>query len=108
MYSVPPEVVRSLAAERNFTFDSSGFEEAMKQHGIASGKTQFELFKTGPIEALKAALHETRFLGYETLESEAEVKGIVAQDQLCDQVVRGEAEVAPGWPVRGRFERVIS
>jgi alanyl-tRNA synthetase len=85
-YGVPPELVESLAAEQNFTFDWPGFRKAMEKHGIESGKGQFELFKTGPVEALKRALHSTEFLGYETTEAEAEVKGIVAQNQLCDKV----------------------
>ncbi|MCO6455902.1 MAG: alanine--tRNA ligase [Pirellulaceae bacterium] len=85
-YGLPPEVVQSLAAERNYTFDATGFRTAMDQHGLVSGQAQFELFKTGPIEALKAALHLTEFLGYEATEAEAEIKGIVAQGQLCDRV----------------------
>ena len=38
------------------------------------------------IEALKRALHQTEFLGYETTAAQAEIKGIVAQNQLCDKV----------------------
>ncbi|MCU0962883.1 MAG: alanine--tRNA ligase [Pirellulaceae bacterium] len=85
-YGIPPELVESLAAERNFTFDTEGFRRAMIQHGLDSGKQQIELFKTGPIEALKKAVHLTRFLGYETEEATAEIKGIIAQHQLCDRV----------------------
>jgi alanyl-tRNA synthetase len=85
-YGIPPELVESLAAERNFTFDTDGFRKAMIKHGLDSGKQQIELFKTGPIEALKKAIHLTRFLGYETEASPAEIKGIIAQRQLCDRV----------------------
>jgi alanyl-tRNA synthetase len=85
-YGLPPELVESMAAERNFTFDTEGFQKAMVQHGIESGKAKFELFKTGPIEALKRALHTTEFVGYDRLECSCELKGIVAQNQLCDQV----------------------
>jgi alanyl-tRNA synthetase len=85
-YGLPPELVESMAAERNFTFDTEGFQKAMVQHGIESGKAKFELFKTGPIEALKRALHTTEFVGYDATECECELKGIVAQNQLCDQV----------------------
>ena len=52
-YGIPPELVESLAAERNFTFDTEGFRQAMIQHGIDSGQKQVKLFKTGPIEALE-------------------------------------------------------
>ena len=85
-YGIPPELVESLAAERNYTFDTEGFRKAMIKHGLDSGKQQIELFKTGPIEALKKAIHLTRFLGYEMESSPAEIKGIIAQHQLCDRV----------------------
>lgn len=85
-YGLPPELVESMAAERNYTFDAEGFAEAMREHGEESGKAQFELFKTGPIEALKKVIHETPFLGYETTRAEAEIKAIVAQDKLLDEL----------------------
>jgi alanyl-tRNA synthetase len=85
-YGVPPELFQSMAAEKNLTFDWDGFRREMEEHGARSGKAAAVVFKTGPIEALKKALHLTEFLGYQTTETEAEVKGIVAQNQLCDQV----------------------
>ncbi|MFO0906692.1 MAG: alanine--tRNA ligase-related protein, partial [Pirellulales bacterium] len=85
-YGVPPELFEQMAAERNFTFDWNGFRREMEKHGEASGSDQFVIFKTGPVEALKKALHQTTFLGYETLEAEVEFKGIVAQDHLCDEL----------------------
>ncbi len=100
-YGIPPELVESLAAERNFTFDTKGFRRAMDQHGIDSRKTQIELFKTGPIEALKKVLHSTPFDGYSTEEADAEIKGIIAQDQLCDKV----NEVGHEQPVRVVLDR---
>ena len=89
-YGVPPELVESMAAEQNFTFDWDGFERWMKQHGEISGKGQVEVFKTGPVESLKRALHRTEFLGYETTEARVEIKGIVAQNQLCDKLAQGD------------------
>jgi alanyl-tRNA synthetase len=85
-FGVPPELFESLAAERNLTFDWSGFKAAMEEHGRVSSGDQAVLFKTGPIEALKKSLHKTEFLGYQTTEAEAEVKGIVAQDHLLDEL----------------------
>ncbi len=78
-YGIPPELVESLAAERNFTFDTEGFRQAMIQHGLDSGKQQTELFKTGPIEALKKVLHLTPFVGYDNEQADVEIKGIIAQ-----------------------------
>lgn len=76
-YGVPPELLQTLSAEQNFTFDWHGYRKAMDQHAIDSGAGQRELFQTGPLETLKEALRETAFLGYETLEAEVVVKGII-------------------------------
>jgi alanyl-tRNA synthetase len=76
-YGVPPELLQTLSAEKNFTFDWAGYRKAMDQHAIDSGAGQRELFQTGPLETLKESLRETPFLGYETLQAEVTVKGIV-------------------------------
>jgi len=85
-FGVPPELFEAMAAEQNFAFDWDGFGKAMEEHGEASGKQQFDLFKTGPIEALKRVVHTTEFLGYETQEAPVEIKAIIAQNQLCDEL----------------------
>lgn len=87
-HGFPPELFETLAAERNLAFDWKGFREEMEQHGIESGGGQkVELFRHDPLEGLKKALHGSRFLGYETLEvTDAKVIGIIANDQLCDQI----------------------
>jgi alanyl-tRNA synthetase len=76
-YGVPPELLQTISAEQNFTFDWHGYRRAMEQHAIDSGAGQRELFQTGPLETLKEALRETPFLGYETTAAAAVVKGII-------------------------------
>ena len=76
-YGVPPELLQTLSAEQNFTFDWTGYRKAMDEHAIASGAGQRELFQTGPLETLKEALRETPFVGYDQLESTATIKGII-------------------------------
>jgi alanyl-tRNA synthetase len=76
-YGVPPELLQTLSAEQNFTFDWHGYRKAMDQHAIDSGAGQKELFHTGPLETLKEALRETPFLGYETVTATATIKGII-------------------------------
>ncbi len=93
-YGVPPELVESMAAEGGLAFDWDGFTRAMGSHGKVSGRQQFELFKTGPIEAIKKAIHVTEFLGYEVSEATAEVKAIIVGDQLCDQLTVTEPTAA--------------
>lgn len=84
-YGVPAELVENMAAEHTFTFDWTGFRAAMERHGVESGKAQFEVFKTGPIESLKTSLLGTEFVGYETTEAAVVVKGIVAENVLQQQ-----------------------
>jgi alanyl-tRNA synthetase len=88
-HGFPPELFESMAAERGLAFDWPGYEEAMRRHGIESGGGQkLELFgPRSPLDALKKAIHATRFVGYETTEvSDAKVIGLIAGEQLCDQV----------------------
>ncbi|WP_149495889.1 alanine--tRNA ligase [Roseiconus lacunae] len=101
-YGVPPELLQTIAAERNFTFDWDGYKHAMHQHAIDSGAGQVELFQTGPLETLKEALRETPFIGYDATEASAVVKGIITGDghgkeddgQLLSKLSRpGEAEL---------------
>ena len=87
-YGVPPELFESLAAEQQLTFDWDGYQRAMLQHGEASGKVQHTVMGSrGPIDSLKEALHATDFLGYETIQTSAMVKGIVAGDPPHDRLV---------------------
>jgi alanyl-tRNA synthetase len=79
-FGVPPEMVETLAADESFTFDWGGFRTAMEEHGKRSGKIADVVFKEGPIESLKKALHLTESLAFETAEATAVVKGIVAED----------------------------
>lgn len=88
-YGVPPELFEALAAEHNLTFDWDGYAQAMAEHGEVSGKVQHTVMGAkGPIDSLKHALHSTEFVGYETTETAAVVKGIVAgkspDDRLCE------------------------
>ena len=87
-HGVPPELLASMAAERNLTFDWDAFARAMELHGDTSGRQQRNVFvPPGPIDALKRAIHRTEFLGYETTDAAGEIKGIIAQNQLCDRIM---------------------
>jgi alanyl-tRNA synthetase len=86
-HGFPPELFETLAAEHNFTFDWDGFRQAMETHEKVSGGGQVkELFKTGPLDAIKKVMDGTTFLGYEATEAEAKVVGLIAQDKLCDSI----------------------
>ena len=99
-YGVPPELLQTLAAEKNFTFDWTGYREAMDIHAVDSGKGQVELFQTGPLETLKEALRETPFVGYDNVTTTAVVKGIITGEggkgddgQLSSHIDRAEETI---------------
>jgi alanyl-tRNA synthetase len=84
-YGVPVEMFESMAAENNFAFDWEGYHRAMRDHGEASGKVSHAVMGMhGPMDAAKKVLHEVEFLGYDVLEADAELKFVIAQNQLCD------------------------
>jgi alanyl-tRNA synthetase len=86
-YGFPPELLETLAAERNCSFDWDGFRAAMDAHGLRSGAGRsVEVFASGPLDALKKTMHGSEFLGYEATEAEATVIGIIAQGSLCDSL----------------------
>ncbi|HET6882675.1 MAG TPA: alanine--tRNA ligase [Pirellulales bacterium] len=86
-YGFPPELFETMSAEHNFTFDWEGYRRAMEEHGEKSGSEQkLELFKSGPLDGLKKALHGSEFLGYDTTEACGKVVGLIAHDQLCDKI----------------------
>ncbi|MCG8584404.1 MAG: alanine--tRNA ligase [Pirellulales bacterium] len=87
-YGVPPELFESIAAEHNLAFDWDGFHKAMEEHGLASGTVKHNVMggAGGPIDAIKRAMHEVEFCGYDTTECDATLKFIVAQGQLCDRL----------------------
>lgn len=92
-YGVPPEMFQQIAAENNYTFDWDGYRNAMAKHGEISGGEQGELFETGPIETLKEAIQHNAFLGYETIEAQGQIKGIILGKPKDDKLV---ASIAAG------------
>jgi alanyl-tRNA synthetase len=95
-YGFPPELLETLAAERNCGFDWDGFRRAMEEHGLKSGAgTRVEVFTSGPLDALKKSMHGSEFLGYDATTATGKVIGIIAQDALCDRL----SEVGHAQPV---------
>ena len=85
-YGVPPEVFEAMASEQKLAFDWDGFQSAMDAHGEASGKLSHSVMDSkGPVDTIKKAQHESEFLGYDATESAAELKFIIADEQLVDE-----------------------
>ncbi|NQU25319.1 MAG: alanine--tRNA ligase, partial [Candidatus Nealsonbacteria bacterium] len=86
-YGFPPELFEAMAAERNLAFDWNGYRDEMDKHGLASSTGEKIVFKHDPLEALKKAMHGSKFLGYETTEvADAKVVGLIVGENLCDKV----------------------
>jgi alanyl-tRNA synthetase len=92
-YGVPSELFESIAAEQGYAFDWAGYRAAMAAHGEASGKAvHMVMGHAGPIDALKKSVKETKFVGYETTECTAEIRGIVVNEQLIERL----SQLPPG------------
>ncbi len=84
-YGFPPELLETIAAERNIGFDWDGFRAAMEEHGQRSGAgSRVEVFTSGPLDALKQTMHGSEFVGYDTTEADGTIVGIIAQNRLCE------------------------
>ncbi len=101
-YGFPPELLETLAAERNCGFDWDGFRHAMEAHGQRSGAGRsVEVFTSGPLDALKQTMHGSEFVGYDATEAAGKLIGIIAQDALCDSLT----EVGHAKPVTVVLDR---
>jgi alanyl-tRNA synthetase len=57
----------------------------MEEHGIISGGGKVaDVFTHSPIDSIAKTHEPTKFLGYETVEAQGRIIGIIAQDQLCE------------------------
>ncbi|MBI3864960.1 MAG: alanine--tRNA ligase [Planctomycetia bacterium] len=80
------ELTEAIAARNNLSVDRARFRELMRQHKKTSGSDAFdaEVMQAGPIEAIRETCAATEFLGYETLQADGEIVGIVAENRLVD------------------------
>jgi alanyl-tRNA synthetase len=107
-YGFPKELTAEVAAERGFTIDEPGFTEAMeRQREKARAAAKFGL---GPKQRLEIyeqlAIGETTFVGYEHLEFESPIIGIIADDQAVEKATVGQKveiilEKTPFYPEGG-------
>ncbi|MBI4605284.1 MAG: alanine--tRNA ligase, partial [Planctomycetes bacterium] len=86
-YGFPADLVERMAAECGLTVDSAGFERLMaEQKERSRGASRFGAVQGGG-ELEVARLPETRFVGYERTEAEAEVQAAAEQGGLWRLVV---------------------
>jgi alanyl-tRNA synthetase len=97
------ELTEAMAAKKNLAVDLERFKYLMNQHKIGSGSGAFvdSVMAEGPLDAIRKSVGSTQFLGYDTLESDGEIVGIIAEKQLVDQL----EEVGHSVPVGVMLDR---
>ncbi len=93
-YGFPLDLTIEIAGERGIRVDTEGFEKALEeQQERARAKAAFskELFQRShqALAALAADYGGTQFVGYETLEAQAQVKLLLAGEQLLEEAPAG-------------------
>ncbi|MFK7779323.1 MAG: alanine--tRNA ligase [Gimesia sp.] len=83
------ELTEALAAKNNISVDRTVFNTLMKRHKEGSGSGAFldSVMSEGPLTALHKTTSDTIFKGYDTIEAEAKVVGIIAEDRLVESMV---------------------
>ena len=88
-YGLPLELTQEIADAAGFAVDRSGFEtalEAQRKRARESGK----FFQGEPAAALRSIEVETSFTGYDRLDGDAQVVGILAGESLLDSAAEGQ------------------
>ena len=91
-YGFPVEMTESILKEQGVSADMQGFLQEMAAHQRRSQETAaFEksVFSEGPVSRLQAEHGPTEFTGYQTLESEGRVIGLIAGDDLLEHAEAG-------------------
>lgn len=85
-YGFPLELTQVIAHEQGLTVDTAGFQRAMEQQKLQSGKKTAEHKATIDIpDALR-----TEFTGYTQMITPTSITGIIFNDQLVPSVPEGE------------------
>lgn len=86
-YGFPLELTQEIAQEQGFTVDREGFEQAMKHQRERARAAQGDktLIANPTYGDILQEFGPTRFLGYDTLESEAEIVALIHNGQRVER-----------------------
>jgi alanyl-tRNA synthetase len=78
------ELTEALATRDGLIVDRDGFKKCVAQHKKESGTGAFatSVMAEGPLDALKTNTGGVKFLGYDSVEAESEIVGIIADQKL--------------------------
>ena len=91
-YGFPLELTEEIAEENNLDVDIKGFEKEMnaQKARAKAASSNIDLTLEGSLEREIELLDQTVFTGYDSLDSEAEVKGIFLESTLVTQAFEGQ------------------
>ncbi|MFW5922885.1 MAG: alanine--tRNA ligase, partial [Planctomycetota bacterium] len=92
-YGFPVEMTESILHENGMSADVQGFLQHLEAHQQKSkDASSFDkgVFVEGPISHLQTHHEPTEFTGYQTLESEGQIIGIIDGDELVDTAEEGD------------------
>lgn len=82
------DLTSALAADRGLTIDQRGFQQAEEDHKRKSGIGTWGVMAAGPLDAIQQERGDTEFYGYEGIECESFVTGLVVDGQRVDALTR--------------------
>lgn len=93
-YGFPLELTKEMAEEQDLTVDEDGFTAAMEEQRQrarnARQETEYLSEKGVLYNEIRDEFNQTRFVGYEMLESKAKVLALIKESQRADRAVAGE------------------
>ena len=91
-YGFPLELTEEIAKENNIGVDVKGFEKEMnaQKERAKAASNNIDLTLKGSLEREIDLFNKTVFTGYDSLYSEAEIKGIFLESTLVQEAIEGQ------------------
>ncbi len=91
-YGFPLELTEEIAKENNIGVDVKGFEKEMnaQKERAKAASNNIDLTLKGSLEREIDLFNKTVFTGYDSLDSEAEIKGIFLESTLVQEAIEGQ------------------
>src|SRR5437016_5668161 len=87
-YGIPIDLIAELAEDEGVTIDREGFEEMMA--GARAKAKASSKFQAASVAAIPEGVPPNRFVGYDVLDVQSEVKAIVAGSEAVSQLPAGQ------------------
>ena len=87
-YGIPVDLIAELAEDEGVTIDREGFEEMMS--GARAKAKASSKFQSASVAAIPDGVAPNRFVGYDEIDIQAEVKAIVSENESMSQLPAGQ------------------